>query len=272
MTDDTAVAEVQGQHPFNLAEGNELMKLVANLTIMGDVADKVSEHITAPFNVLTPKEKVKKRPDGYDYIENTWMDRQFKLQSPLYKTELVHFSVHMGWITIIISLTDRITGNSELGADSARIQVRQGTLEPTFKDIIDMGNNVKSALSRAIKNAQSRFGHGADVYGKRESSITDEERSRYEKMYTEIRSISSSRAQMFKGQWDELGVDYSEFLDRWQIYIDRNAPRSSSVEKGSDVRRSPVMSDITVTEDKSQQDQHLTSKVSQAADKKVLKF
>ena len=205
-----------------ISEGSEIWKVLSDLTVLSNAKSIVLDHITAPFNIPTPKEKVKKRPDGYDYIESSWMDKEFKTQSPIYSHELVHYSEGHGWITIIVRLTDRTTGNSELGASSARIMVKSGTgLEPTFKDIIDKGNNVASALTKAIKNAQSRFGIGADVYGKRESAITDQERDRYESMSKTIKSLAPSKQSIFEEQWKELGTDYTDFLDRWQIFVDR---------------------------------------------------
>lgn len=227
----------QEQLGINLGTQSEVIRTFANLTMLNEIADQesnksfqnvVAEHITHPFDVPTPKEKVKKRPDGFDYIESSWMDKQFKEHTPLYSTELLHFSEAMGWVTAIVRVTDRLTGNSELGGSSVRIQVRQGTTEPTFKDIIDKGNNVAAVITRAVKNAQSRFGHGADIYGKRESVRSNEENQRYESMLKEIQNISRNRAKLFEEGWSELGADFTEFLDKWQIYVDRNKPSTEA--------------------------------------------
>ena len=229
---DYSDASLDGAEPFmtpsHLPVGgdSELQKIFATLTQMRDVQKIVAEHITHPFDIPTPPEKVKKRPDGWDYIENTWMDKSFKSNSPLYTNELVHYSEASGWITVIVRVTDRVTGNSELGGSSVRIQVsKDAGTEITFRDIIDKGNNVAAVISRAIKNAQSRFGHGADIYGKRESVVTDEERIRYEAMLKEITAISQPRAQQFKDGWSKLGVDYSEYLDKWQVFIEKSKPQ-----------------------------------------------
>jgi hypothetical protein len=202
---------------------DESFEALLNLSLDNDHIEALQEHVAKPFDIKTPPEKIKKRPDGYDYVEGSYMDHLFKENSPLYKHELLHVSYQMGWINVIVAVTDRITGNVELGADSARIQVARGAEEPTFRDTIDMGNNLKSALSKAIKNAQSRFGFAADVYQKRESIPTTLERERYESMIATIKDISPSRAQLFQDQWSELGTDWSDFMDKWQIYIDRNA-------------------------------------------------
>lgn len=214
----------------------EGIEALANLTLMSTSRDAVNKYITKPLDVKTPPEKVKKRPDGFDYVESSYMDYQTKKFMPLYEYKLLHVSIEHGWINIIVSLQDRITNNIELGADSARIQVRKDAEVPSFRDIIDMGNNLKSSLSKAIKNAQSRFGIAADIYQRRESVPTEDERTKYELMAKEIYTISPTRAQLFKEQWASLGTDWSELLDKWQVYIDRN--KSSKTAK--DVRSEPV--------------------------------
>jgi hypothetical protein len=201
----------------------ESIKALLDLSIDNDYAKAIFQHVAKPFDIKTPPEKVKKRPDGYDYVESSYMDYQTKSHIPLYEYRLLHISFESGWINVIVSLTDRITGNTELGADSARIQVSRGAEAPNFRDIIDMGNNLKSSLSKAIKNAQARFGFSADVYQRRESIPTDSERMRYEQMSKEISTLSPSRASTFKEQWSNLGTDWSEFLDKWQAFIDRKS-------------------------------------------------
>lgn len=214
----------------NFHQNREIPGVVETLINLNLVKNKDGEnkrllqsYIASPLDIKTPPEKVKKRPDGFDYVESSYMDYQAKQFMPSYEYKLIHVSIEHGWINIIVSLTDRITGNVELGADSARIQVRQGTEVPSYRDIIDMGNNLKSALSKAIKNAQSRFGIAADIYQRRESVPTEDERNRFEQMAKQIYNISPSRAKLFKEQWADLGTDWSEFMDKWQVYIDRNS-------------------------------------------------
>jgi len=219
---ESTAAPVSGSAVSNFSKYSDVIGALANLTVITDDS-LIKSHINGPYDIKTPPEKVKKRPDGWDYVESSYMDYQAKQYMPLYEYTLLHISIDHGWVNLIVSLKDRTTGNVELGADSARIQVKQGTEDPNFRDIIDFGNNLKSALSKAIKNAQSRFGISADVYQRRESCPSDNERKRHEDMVVKMKEISPSRAQMFKEQWAGLGTDWSEFLDKWQVYIDRNA-------------------------------------------------
>lgn len=221
----TPVGEREAHAGTSLESAGDMVRTLANVSLIKSkehFRDELRSYITAPYDQKTPVEKVKKRPDGYDYVESSFMDYETKKFMPLYKYTLLHVSWEMGWINVIVSLEDRITGNTELGAGSARIQVSRGVETPGFRDVIDMSNNIKSALTNAIKNAQSRFGIAADVYQKRESIPTDAERDRSVEMRLKIHEINATRARMFTEQWNNLGTDWTEFLDRWQVYIDRN--------------------------------------------------
>jgi len=204
------------------SKSTELIEALANITLVNSLQDELQEHIFAPYDRKTPKEKVNKRPDGYDYVASSWMDHESKTNIPLYEFKLLSQSIELGWVICYVSLKNRITGNTELGAGAARIQVSRGVVEPGFRDVIDMSNNVKAALTNAIKNAQSRFGIAADVYQKRESLPTDDERKRFDSMLLEIREESPTMAKKFSSQWEALGTDWAEFLDKWQLYIDRD--------------------------------------------------
>jgi len=196
----------------------------------------VSEYIKEPFKVPTPKEKVKKRPDGFDYVESAWMDNSFKSFSPLYSSSIQYINESMGWIDIVVSVTDKITGNNELGAGSAKIQLSKST-----GNVLDKGNNLTAALSKAIKNAQSRFGHAADVYHKLQELPDDDEKSRYKDMLVQIKNINSTRAYTFAEQWDQLGTGFSDYLDKWQVYVDRNNAKSKSSQETTDHKRKSLI-------------------------------
>ena len=208
----------------NLSRGSEVVEALANLTVVSDYKKQASEYVLQPFNDKTPPEKVKKRPDGFDYVESSWMDFSAKQFMPFYKYRLLHTSFKKGFVNVIVDLKDRITGNVELGAGSAKIQRSRSTGE-----VIDLGNNLKSAVTNAIKNAQSRFGIAADIYQKRESVPTTQELARKEELYDKIVMINPTRAKLFLEKWKDLGTDFTEFLDRWEIYVNQNTNLGSDV-------------------------------------------
>lgn len=206
----------------------ELSETLADTTEVEKLKSVVSKYIKEPFKVPTPDSKIKKRPDGFDYVESSWMDNSFKSSSPLYDNNIVYVNDDGQWIDIIVKITDKITGNSELGGGSAKIQVARNTGK-----VLDKGNNLTAALSKAIKNAQSRFGHAADVYHKRHELPTDDEMERYKSMLAQIKNINSTRAYTFSDQWDQLGTGFGDYLDKWQIYINRHINNKSSLNEGS---------------------------------------
>lgn len=206
--------------------GGKEQSQLASLLLDSQTKSKFVEYVQKPYDIPTPKEKIKKRPDGYDYIPGSYLDFLTKQNIPLYRYSLLHYSEALGWIDIIVSLEDRITGNIELGAGSARIQVRRDAEAPSFRDIIDKSNNIKAALTEAIKNAQSRFGFGADVYRRRESVPTEDERERFSKIHSELKKLNIMYSQRFEEQWNQLGTDWTDFLNQWQEFV--NAKSSSA--------------------------------------------
>jgi hypothetical protein len=234
MVDKLITNESTINSTVNMLTSLEISKAIAAIQVTqeSESLSALTAYITSPFDIPTPKEKVKKRPDGFDYIESSWMDKQFKSHSPLYASEILHYSENHGWITCIVRLTDRISGNSELGGASVRIQVkRDAGPEPSFRDIIDKGNNVAAVITRAIKNAQSRFGIGADIYGKREAVRTEDEKKRFKENLKVLKTIAPNRAQNFQEGWDELGADFSDYLDSWDFFISKvKETKNSTVE------------------------------------------
>lgn len=136
-------------------------------------------HLETPAVDGTGKKIIQKRPDGYDYIEETFMreslDRHFtgwswEMASPLHflGSEWIVAQGHL----IIIDEHLLAFGISPpirkfYGADSVRIQYRRNTPH-TVDNIVDVGDNAKQAITSALKYAINRLTRiGDDVYGKR---------------------------------------------------------------------------------------------------------
>lgn len=170
----------------------------------------IKAYNTRPYMKDTPKDKVKKKT-GYDYVPNSFMSHEFKEFAPLYSHELINSFVDLGHVYCFVSVTDRITGNNELGAGAARIQVKKESDAMSVKDIVDMDNNVKSALTEAIKNAYSRFGICADVYKKREEERPDEFVQRFEDA---VKNVPMEYRESYRKAWNELQYGYEEYIIR----------------------------------------------------------
>lgn len=189
-----------------------------------DLMDKVSKYVTHPYTISTPPEKVKKRPDGFDYVSESYMVMTFKKITPLYRWKVLEVRPIMEALTVqaTVELTDMRTGNTEVGVGAARIQISKEAKERFLSgkqdrimpfDLVDYDKNCKSALTQARKNALRNFGIAADVYNKRDEVATDEEKERYQAL---LSRIPVARREMFKNQWKDLGAEYSDFLDKWE--------------------------------------------------------
>ena len=185
-----------------------------------------TDSVLAPFNVLTPEQKIKKRPDGFDYVEASYMDHQFKSHSPLYATKLEHLSIHEDYVLSVVQLTDRISGNSELGTDGALIMRRKSD-----GIIVDLGNNIKSSISKAVKNAQSKFGHAGDVYQRRESIPTEDEIEQFKILLEEIKVLDPGKVAAIEQRWNDLGTDFSIFNEGLTGYINKLKSSETNVRK-----------------------------------------
>lgn len=133
---------------------------------------------------------VSKRPDGYEYIEERYMRQKLDEHFPGWSWEAaapLHFLgsewvVAQGHLIIpdpfLVTLGIQPPVRKFLGVDSVRVQYAKGK-EHTAVNIVDVGDNCKSANSAALKYAINRLCHiGDDIYGKRvdfESMGTEEE-------------------------------------------------------------------------------------------------
>jgi hypothetical protein len=196
-------------------ESTEIQTLPNHLATK-EVQKDLQDYIMKPFSKPTPAEKVQRREDGFDYVQGSYMDYSFKQDHPLYSTELLQVNVEnsIGWVYAAVRITDIVTGNSEIGAGAARIQVSRDAKERgniTPFDIIDFDKNIKSAVTNAIKNTQMRFGTCADIYQRREETLTEDEKTRFESL---ILNAPIVKRQIIRDAWKKLKFDYSDFLDK----------------------------------------------------------
>jgi len=138
---------------------------------------------------------IRKRPDGYKYIIEQYMRKMLNKHFPGWSWEgmPLHFLgaewvVSQGHLIILDPFLLALGTNpwrKYYGQDSVRIQYRTKTvtdletkeskkvsMEHTPENIVDVGDNCKSAATAALKVAINRLcGIGDDIYGKR---ITEE--------------------------------------------------------------------------------------------------
>lgn len=115
---------------------------------------------------------------GFVYPVHQYVDDIFKQHYPVSHTEILGTHIaHNYWVIYDVRVKAYLTPYvyiSEVGAGGARMQLPK-TINDRLKDstmsiaevkptdFIDIGNDYKSALSKAISNAKQRFGVCADI-------------------------------------------------------------------------------------------------------------
>lgn len=148
----------------------------------------VASHVKKARRVKTPKHQVEvQKGTGYQYASAAYMIDQMDNFHPLRKEEgSVSINDKTACILAVVTVTDLITGESRVGTDAHRITFKKDS-EKGLESLVDIGNDAKSALSEAIRNAYSRFGIAADIYKKvMKEPVTEEQRVKLEEILSSI--------------------------------------------------------------------------------------
>tara|TARA_Y100000310_G_scaffold332421_1_gene407965 strand:- start:496 stop:1131 length:636 start_codon:yes stop_codon:yes gene_type:complete len=129
----------------------------------------------------TPKNQVKSRPDGFDYVEDTWMRQQLNEIYPIWswtKGKLQFLGSE--WVIASGELQVVDKGGivrKYISHGGARIQFKRG--KPHTPDfVVDIDKNVASANTNALKRAINRLCNVADdIYRKEFHSPLELEQS-----------------------------------------------------------------------------------------------
>lgn len=218
---------------------SELVKQENNRLPTEEELKRVIEYNFKPYEQETPPDKIKKRPDGYDYVEYSYMDKEYKKYHPFYSIRMVgtpQLYLQLLYVECSIELTSKITGNTECGTGGARIQlkteakklVESGKRGVLPFDIIDYDKNVKSALTNAIKNAESRFGIAADVYQRREFAPSESQQAEFNKLLGEL---TISEKYTFRTQWGQTDGDYDKILNKMKKEVKKKGQNENKTDR-----------------------------------------
>ena len=119
----------------------------------------------------TPKAFIKKRPDGFDYVDEAYMREQLNLAYPgLWSWLPGDYDIKGDWITCsgtlqVMEPETKIT-RQWFSPGAARIQFKKG-MPHTLENVIDLDKNLASANAFCFKRAVNRLINVADdVYRK----------------------------------------------------------------------------------------------------------
>ena len=223
VAEHTEFSPETGLEVTNSANVSISSPLKTNGLISAQAKENALLEIMKPYGDKTPKDKIQKRPDGYDYVEYSYMDHVAKQNMPLYMFKVINEEtiINMLSCTFTVELTNRITGNTEIGtggtrikiSKNARLRLEKGGAVTPF-DIIDLGHDKAAALTAAIKNAESRFGVCADVYNRTEELRTEDDVERYQEVF---KRVPFDKKEAFNEYWRKMKCGYGEWLDAMEM-------------------------------------------------------
>lgn len=138
-----------------------------------DNITKAQQYRMQVYREKTPSSYIRIK-DKFPYLPSKYVDDTFKKWFPVYSKKVVDRKEDDYWITYTVEITVFFPHGvtmTEIGTGGARKQVTtdakkrvtEGRGNITPFDYVDNGNASKAALTLAIKNAQERFGIGADI-------------------------------------------------------------------------------------------------------------
>lgn len=140
----------------------------------------------------TPATQIKRRPDGYDYVEEGYMRKKLSQLYPIWSWELNEIQFLGGewvWARGMLIILDNGVQRKYGAAASHRITYKKG-VPRSPENIIDIGNNIKAANSDAFKVAVNRLCNIADdVYRKQvelPKNLTDKQTEKIMEMLETI--------------------------------------------------------------------------------------
>ena len=145
-------------------------KAVSDLTVKyGTTKEAIQETHRIASAGRNPATQIKKRPDGYDYVEEGYMRKKLNDIYPIWSWELDEIQFLGGewvWARGTLIIDDHGVVRKYGAAASHRITYKRG-VPHTPENIIDIGNNIKASNSDAFKVAANRLCNIADdVYRK----------------------------------------------------------------------------------------------------------
>lgn len=181
-----------GEHALSIAStDDDLLKAIKKFE------DAVKKKHKQESNKSTPKAHVKKKA-GLDYVEFAYMRNRANEAHPLWSFTKLQISTDFlkaGWVVVQGQLEWYENGFKRIGACAAahRIAFKSGQ-DRVPENIIDLGNDVKAAVSDCMKKGFNTYMNiSDDVYKKQTvEEITDEQK---EYAYSLIENVSDTDTQ-----------------------------------------------------------------------------
>jgi hypothetical protein len=150
----------------NEVEPKQLVKLYKPMF------DDLRDHDNAIKADKTPPDQVKKQ-QNFEYITFQHMKNKMDEYYPGWQEEIISLKMESGWAIVHVRVTVVMPNGVAVSRDAMDAHRIQKNREK--QTLVDPGNDIKAAVSDALKKAFSLFSIGADVYKFYEPVMTNEE-------------------------------------------------------------------------------------------------
>ena len=178
-------------------------------------------------NSKTPKQFVKRRPDGYDYVEESYMRAMLNKNYPNWSwipsgQKPVELTQDWILVTCMLVIEDNGVQRSFFSPGCARITYKRDQPH-TLENVVDLDKNVASANTNAFKRAINRLCNiSDDVYKKqvRTDFMTEEQEKSYDELIQQAQKLGMpiTRLATWKNAKEE--VYQSNYSDAYSAFYD----------------------------------------------------
>lgn len=190
-----------------------------------DIAIQKRETIS---NTSTPKQMIKKRADGFDYVEEAYMrsmlDKVYPDWSWLPAPDNAVQFLGSEWVVVqgVLEITEEESGRKRrfFSPGAARVQFKSGQPHTT-ENVIDIDKNVASANSYAFKRACNRLAHIADdIYRKqvRTDFMTEEQEEAYDDLLKTAKDVGMKMTRLAQWKNAKETIYQSNYVDAFNSF------------------------------------------------------
>ncbi len=175
----------------------------------------------------TPKQFVKKRPDGFDYVEESYMRAMLNKSYPNWSwissgNNPVELTTDWVKVTATLVIEDNGVVRQFFSPGAARIAYKRG--EPhTLDNVIDLDKAIASANTNAFKRSVNRLCNIADdVYKKQVKTdfMTIEQEEQYDELIKEAKKQGMPLTRLANWANAKERIYQSNFVDAYNTFYE----------------------------------------------------
>ena len=202
-------------------------KATDSLVLNGEMDIAIQKRETIS-NTSTPKQMIKKRADGFDYVEEAYMrsmlDKVYPDWSWLPAPDNAVQFLGSEWVVVqgVLEITEEESGRKRrfFSPGAARGQFKSGQPHTT-ENVIDIDKNVASANSYAFKRACNRLAHIADdIYRKqvRTDFMTEEQEEAYDDLLKTAKDVGMKMTRLAQWKNAKETIYQSNYVDAFNSF------------------------------------------------------